>query len=639
LERDINIVTAASRADALEAMKQGKPVAVICDHVPPWLDGTELLREMRSAGNEVPFVMLTADDRRDLLMKAIMKDADLCFQPSATCSEVILPELSHRLNRALKQIDEEDELKRRLEMEELIADISTRLLESHPPEIDAEISRSLRKVGEFIGALRCYLLLSTADGKTVKKVYDWPKAADSNLEDLMKVDLSEYGWAVELIMKGENIVVNSLDELLNDDRTTPEMKETLRRWSRDGVKRLIGIPLLLNGELRGVFGYTAGNHSIKWTDKDVRLATILSNTVAAGLSRLEYEERLTKEKDRFKAIADYTYNWESWIDNDKRLRWVNPEVERMTGYTVEECLAMPDYPIPIVLEEDRQRVTEWFKGKDTSRSARGDREFRIKRKDGGIIEAAVSWRPAIREDSVNLGFRATVQDISERKYMETELQRAFAQLSLLNRVTRHELTNQLKILRSGFNACKDGKAGHDPKVLENVNQSIARMDRLLQLLEDFQNVGDSAPVWQDVEDIVGAALHGAPKEISIRVDLGRLEVFADPMLERVFSHLLENSLAHSGGVKSIVVERKAVDDGIAIVYRDDGGGVPFNQKKQLFAKDHWHQPARGLILSSEILAVTGITIEETGVPGKGARFEIHVPTEGYRIVTGQSTTI
>ena len=30
------------------------------------------------------------------------------------------------------------------------------------------------------------------------------------------------------------------------------------------------------------------------------------------------------------------------------------------------------------------------------------------------------------------------------------------------------------------------------------------------------------------------------------------------------------------------------------------------------------------------LAITGMTITENGEPGKGARFEIHVPADGYR---------
>jgi len=39
----------------------------------------------------------------------------------------------------------------------------------------------------------------------------------------------------------------------------------------------------------------------------------------------------------------------------------------------------------------------------------------------------------------------------------------------------------------------------------------------------------------------------------------------------------------------------------------------------------------GLYLAAEILGITGITITENGVPGKGARFEIHVPSEDFRL--------
>ena len=38
----------------------------------------------------------------------------------------------------------------------------------------------------------------------------------------------------------------------------------------------------------------------------------------------------------------------------------------------------------------------------------------------------------------------------------------------------------------------------------------------------------------------------------------------------------------------------------------------------------------GLFLSREILAITGITITENGVPGIGARFEIRVLNGGFR---------
>jgi PAS domain-containing protein len=46
-----------------------------------------------------------------------------------------------------------------------------------------------------------------------------------------------------------------------------------------------------------------------------------------------------KREALFHAIADFTYDWESWIDPQGRPRWVNPAVERITGYAPEDCLA------------------------------------------------------------------------------------------------------------------------------------------------------------------------------------------------------------------------------------------------------------------------------------------------------------
>src|SRR5689334_6606214 len=58
----------------------------------------------------------------------------------------------------------------------------------------------------------------------------------------------------------------------------------------------------------------------------------------------------------FRAVANYTYDWESWHDVDGRLKWVNQTVQRITGYTPSDCLAMQDYPLPLIAPDSRPRV-------------------------------------------------------------------------------------------------------------------------------------------------------------------------------------------------------------------------------------------------------------------------------------------
>ena len=67
------------------------------------------------------------------------------------------------------------------------------------------------------------------------------------------------------------------------------------------------------------------------------------------------------------------------------------------------------------------------------------------------------------------------------------------------------------------------------------------------------------------------------------------------------------------------------DSGLTLIISDNGVGIPEEMKKEIFEPGMMRNRGLGLFLAKEILSITGITIEETGVPGKGARFEIHVP--------------
>ena len=49
-------------------------------------------------------------------------------------------------------------------------------------------------------------------------------------------------------------------------------------------------------------------------------------------------DRISLDDRWFRAVADYTYDWESWHGPDGELIWVNPAVERITGYSVAECI-------------------------------------------------------------------------------------------------------------------------------------------------------------------------------------------------------------------------------------------------------------------------------------------------------------
>ena len=71
--------------------------------------------------------------------------------------------------------------------------------------------------------------------------------------------------------------------------------------------------------------------------------------------------------------------------------------------------------------------------------------------------------------------------------------------------------------------------------------------------------------------------------------------------------------------------------GRCVALEDDGVGIPAADKDHVFEKGFGRHTGLGTFLSQEILAITGITIVENGVPGKGARFEMTVPRGMWRL--------
>ena len=155
------------------------------------------------------------------------------------------------------------------------------------------------------------------------------------------------------------------------------------------------------------------------------LLALLAWLMVSGRSRaLRMAATMTAElresEQKFRAIADCTVNWEVWWGLDGKPRWINPSVMEYTGYTVEECMAMPDFAGQLIYFEDLPHVApELLKGRQGLRG--NDLEFRSVRKDGSLFWLSVSWVPISDARGVFTGFRTSGRDITERKQAEAEL--------------------------------------------------------------------------------------------------------------------------------------------------------------------------------------------------------------------------
>ena len=173
----------------------------------------------------------------------------------------------------------------------------------------------------------------------------------------------------------------------------------------------------------------AGNLGIRIPEGDsddvgqlARAFNAMATQVQGRVTELEESRR------RFHLIADYTYDVELWFGPTGRLLWINRSVERLTGYTVEECLADRDFPFSRIHPEDREAVRQRSIAELASRSTGSDFEFRVQKKDGTTEWVTNSWQPIYDDGGAFLGLRASLNSIQARKDTEISLRNTLARL-------------------------------------------------------------------------------------------------------------------------------------------------------------------------------------------------------------------
>jgi PAS domain S-box-containing protein len=224
--------------------------------------------------------------------------------------------------------------------------------------------------------------------------------------------------------------------------------------------------------------------------------------------------------------------------------------------------------------------------------------------------------------------RIFAREITARSFEIHALSQANRKLNLLSSITRHDIKNKLTGVLGYLELAKGST--RDPDLIEYVTraETSATAIRLqIEFTKEYENLGVKTPLWQNVSGVLESAqkLLG-PGKVAVDNEVDGLAVYADPMFEKVLYCLLENAVRHGDTITRIRICGSPVPTGYLLAVEDDGVGIPKEKKEKIFNKNvEKAGGGLGLFLTREILSITGITIEETGTPGSGARFEMSIP--------------
>ncbi|MDD1694070.1 MAG: PAS domain S-box protein [Methanoregula sp.] len=382
---------------------------------------------------------------------------------------------------------------------------------------------------------------------------------------------------------------------------------------------------------------TPGDHSLGGPDPInpiFFIVTILMDIILTAsflmLNMARTQAELKQSEERYRNLADNLPDY-IIIHDSEFIHYANPAAARLLGFSPETIVGQSIYSIltPASAEAARAVINAIRKGEFPDYLS----EIDIQLRDGTIRHCLIK---TVRiEDKGILSGLSVITDITDRKAAEDALSRVNRKLTILSSITRHDIKNQLTAL-AAYLELSEEELESNPTASEylKTEMKIAQtMEHQLDFTKVYEDMGTIAPVWQNIHASVMRAVAALPmRDVRVDVDRSDLEIYADHLFEKVFYNLIENALNYGGKAMTIIhVTSHETGAGLVIACEDDGAGISTEDKKSLFKQGFGKHTGLGLFLSREILSITSITIDETGEPGKGARFEILVPKAFYRV--------
>ena len=351
------------------------------------------------------------------------------------------------------------------------------------------------------------------------------------------------------------------------------------------------------------------------------------------LRKSEEALRESEEKLRLAIEGSGVGLWDWRVQSGEMV--INDRWADILGYTVEELSPVTfttwtSLTHPDDLEKSHELLQKHFSGEAADFAC----ESRMKHKDGHWVWVldrgmVTEWDKAKKP----LRMTGTHLNVAERKSAEEALRQVNRKLNLLSSLTRHDILNKVSVLLGYLDKSK--ALAKDTTLLEylaRMDSSTRAIGKLVKFTRDYKDLGINPPRWITLKDCMNEVTEWIdPNTVRLTSEVGEWEIYTDPQITRVFKNIFENAGIHGKHVTEISVTTTKDDHGLKVIIGDNGIGIPEELKSEIFEPGMMRNRGLGLFLAKEILSITGLTIQENGVPGKGARFEIQVPLECFRV--------
>jgi PAS domain S-box-containing protein len=344
------------------------------------------------------------------------------------------------------------------------------------------------------------------------------------------------------------------------------------------------------------------------------------------------DDALMESETKYRQLVELAQEGVWALDNNNYTAYVNPRMAEMLGYSESDMIGKN---LATFVDEPNIALHNL---QGCKLGHQGQCEFEFVRKDGTRISTYVAASSFHDDTGVGIGTLALVSDITERKKMELNLKESRDKLEVMNEklrvvggLTRHDVRNKLASV-TGYAYLLRKKYSDQADILDRLDKiELAVKDsvKIFDFAKMYEQLGVEELVYVDVERAVNEA-SGMFSGLTINIVNGchGLTVLADSFLRQMFYNFIDNTRKYGKKTTSIRMYCEKAESGeLRLIYEDDGMGISAEDKLKLFSEGFstGGSTGFGLFLTKKMIDVYGWTIDETGEPGKGVRFEIKIP--------------
>ena len=560
---------------------------VVIDHDVS-VDVFDLMNSMGRISSGLPIILLSRNPSAELLSDALNSQVDFFLTRGGREPMEFFTELDQKIVMAAER--QRNEVQRRINEKRMEALVQ--MAKMSDQEFQRVVHYAVDKSIELTKSKIGYVSLYDKESR-ILRMMAWSVSAMKNCavgSFSFEFSLDSTGIWGEPIRSGKTVIVNDYE---NDPRL---MKKGLP-VGHVPLKKLLMVPIYLNGELIGTAGVGNKERDYTWFD-EVQVMRLMEEMFSIH-SKLEEFKRNRGQVSVIRDLLDSGPYGFMFVTPDLNVVILNDFGAKVIG-----CEPVRTSFVP--LDDIRTPAADVIRAAiNSSRLYSRDETVRIPVSDGerdGTFQATV-------------GFAVTMVDVTDLQNKDDLISRAVDHIRIVEGpVNRYALRLVQRMLAS-------------PECTGELREQALRLRESVDFIRDFRYVGVKQPAWMDMGEVVSKALKTVDTpDITVSTRVDGIRIYADPAFPAVFRHLLSNTVNHAGGASRIDIGFKIHGGNLTIVYTDDGCGIPEEIRERIFdgADEGWF----GLFLISHICQASGFRVEcpETS---RGSRFEITVPASKY----------